>query len=466
MGPTYNTPGYEVTVPLGYIDEVAHTYAYYDGIYGVMNEHQLAIGECTTAGKVYAQPKAGECIFDIAALSRVAMERCTTAKEAIQLMGDLGVKYGYYGWGETLTIADTEEVWVFEITATPDQKSALWVAKQVPDGEVFAESNEFRIREVLKNDPTMMYSPNLFDVCIAEGWWDPNSGVEFDWLKAVSPGEYSNAYYSLRRVWSVLRRVAPSLNLSPNVEDTFTKAYPFSVKPDKKLTVADVFALHRDWYEGTEFDLTKGLAAGPFGSPNRYAGSSKLVKGAWERSVSVFRCDYSFVAQVRGWLPDAIGGVVWWGPDAPLGTAYVPFYSNHTDVTDAYDTGSHKQFDPNVAFWVHSFAANWADLKFSYMIEDIRAMQAKVEGREFTMQPAIESAALELYKIDPQLAIDFLTEYSNNNANRVVKEWWEFGQMLIAKYNDGYVNGKSVGYPDWWLKAVGYENGPLKHGLK
>jgi dipeptidase len=466
MGPGYDTPGFEPTKPLGYIEQVPHTYAYFDAVYGVMNEHQLSIGECTTAGNVYAMPKENVCIFDVAALSRVAMERCTKAREAIQLMGELAVKYGYYGWGETLTVADTEEVWVFEITATPDQKSALWVAKKVPDGEVFVESNEFRIREVLRNDPDMMYSPNLFAVCEAEKWWNPEKDKELDWLRTVSPGEYANPYYSLRRVWSVLRRVAPSLNLSPYVEDTYTKAYPFSVKPDKKLSVADVFALHRDWYQGTEFDLSKGLAAGPFGTPNRYGGASKLVKGAWERAVSVFRCDYSFVAQVRGWLPDPIGAVLWFGPDAPHSTAYVPFYCNHIDLPEAYDSGSHAKFDPNNAFWVHSFAANWADLKFSYIIKDIQAMQNKVEGRQFAQQPAIENAALQLYKVDPQLAIEFLTEYSNNNANRVVREWWEFGQTLITRYNDGYVDGNSVGYPDWWLKEVGYESGPLKHGLK
>ncbi|HQQ55674.1 MAG TPA: C69 family dipeptidase, partial [Mesotoga sp.] len=137
MGPTYDDPNYPPTEPLGYIDQVEHTYAYYDGAYGIINEHQLAIGECTCSAKVYAQAKAGECIFDVSALSKVALERCTTAREAIELMGALAVEYGYYGWGETLTVADTEEAWVFEICATPDQKSALWAAKKVPDGEVF-----------------------------------------------------------------------------------------------------------------------------------------------------------------------------------------------------------------------------------------------------------------------------------------------------------------------------------------
>ena len=461
-GEGYNTPGYEPTEPLGYIDQVEHTYAYMDAVYGVINEHQLAIGECTTAAKPYVKPTPGSAIFDVRALSLVAMERCTKARDAVQLMGELAVEYGYYGWGETFTVCDTEEAWVFEICGTPDKKSALWVATRVPDGTVFVEANEFRTREIATDDPeNQLYSPNLHEVATAEGWWDPNSGELLDWLQTVSPGEYSHPYYSLRRVWSALRRIAPSMNFSPRVENTYTKDYPMFVKPDKKLSVQDVFALHRDYYQGTDYDLTKGLAAGPFGSPDRNGGN-KLVKGAWERPISIFRCDYSWVAQLRDWLPDPIGGVLWFGPDAPHTTAYVPFYCGTTDLPYQYETGSHLEFDPEIAFWVHSFAGNWANLKFSYIIEDIKAMQKKTEDRQFIMQPAVEMAALELYKQDPQMAIDFLTDYSNNNAERVVKEWWDFDQMLIRKYNDGYVDGKTVDYPAWWLKEVGYEDGPME----
>ena len=462
-GPGYDTAGHEEMEPLGYIDQVEHTYAYIDGVYGVINEHQLAIGECTTGAKVYAVEEPGVRIFDIAALSRVAMERCTTAREAVELMGALAVEFGYYGWGETLTVADTEEAWVFEMTGDPDKKSALWAAKKVPDGTVFVEANEFRIRELDPNDPDTMYSPNLHQIAADNEWWDPNSGELLDWLRTVSPGEYSHPYYSLRRVWGVLNRVAPSLELSPWVEDGYTKDYPFSVVPDEKVSLQDVFELHRYWYQGTEFDLGEGLAAGPFGTPNRYAGGSKLVKGAWERPVSIFRCDYSFVAQLRGDLPDPIGGVLWFGPDAPHTTAYVPFYSGITEIPPQYSTGSHQEFDPNVAFWVHSFAGNWADLKFNYVIEDIRAMQKKTEDKLVLMQPAIEEAAVALYHQDPELAIEFLTNYCNDTAKDVVEEWWNFDMSLIVKYNDGYVDGESVGYPDRWLKDVGYEDGPTDY---
>ncbi|MDK2951103.1 MAG: hypothetical protein PWQ77_768 [Kosmotogales bacterium] len=465
-GEVYNTPGYEPTEPLGYIDQVEHTYAYFDAVYGVINEFQLAIGECTCAANTYAQGSA-ECMFDIAALSRVAMERCKTAREAIELMGSLAVEYGYYGWGETLTVCDKNEAWVIEMCASPDQKSALWVAKKVPDGTVFVESNEFRIREVNPDDPDMMYSPNLFEVTAEAGWYDPETDEVFDWLTTVSPGEYSHPYYSLRRQWSIYNRLAPSMELSPWVESGYTTEYPFSITPEEKLSIQDVFALYRDHLEGTEFDLTQGLAAGPFGSPNRYEGGNKLVTGAWERAVSLFRCAYTFATQVRDWLPDPVGGVVWWGPDAAHDTVFVPFYCQMTEIPAAYSTGSLDEFDKDIAFWLHDFAGNWADLKWSYMIKDIEALQSELEGKEVALQPAVEAAAVMLYETDPELCKEYLQDYCINNANEVVARCQEFCDFLVTKYHDGYVNvpniGSSVGYPAEWLMQVGYEDGPVDY---
>ena len=463
MGPTYNDPDLPATEPLGYIDQVEHTFGYFDAVYGVINEHQLAIGECTCSAKVYAQPSA-DCIFDVAALSRVAMERTTTAREAIELMGALAVEYGYYGWGETLTVTDPNEAWVFEICASPDKKSALWAAKKVPDGTVFVESNMFRIRELDPESPDNMFSPNLIDVATEAGWYDPSTGP-IDWMATVSTGEYSMPYYSLRRTWRVLDRVSPSLGLSPWVEDSFTKDYPFSIVPDKKLSVADVIDLFRDHYEGTEFDLTEGLAAGPFGNPNRYAGSSKLIKGSWERALSIFRCEYVFVTQSRDWLPDPVGGVVWWGAAAPHETILVPMYCGITDVPYAYDSGSLQEFDYNVASWAFNFMGNWAELKWSYMYPEIQELQKKIEGKLFTVQPAIEAAAAQLYETDPELCKEFLTDYVADVTDRVMAEVWDFNEYLITKYRDGYINipnvGSSAGYPDWWLDAVGYDEGHI-----
>ncbi len=476
-GPGYDTPGKPPTKPLGYIDQVPHTYAYFDGNYGIMNEHQLMIGECTDGAKIELKPEKGKRIFYSAELSRVALERCTKAREAVKLIGELIDKYGYYGTGETLLIADTEEGWVMEMCCgTLDEQGGLWVAKKVPDGEMFAAANEFRIREVDPDDPDMMFSKNLFEVAKKRKWWNPKEG-KLDWLKTVSFGEYNHPYYSLRRIWSIFRRTKPSANFSPWVEDSYTKEYPFSIKPDKKLSVSDVMALHRDHYEGTEFDMTKGLAAGPFGCPYRwigtYDGAQNNVNrdrkrwGAWERPISVFYAGYIYVNQARGWLPDPVGGVCWFGPDKPYLTAFAPFYVGVSDLPKSYQTGSTSKFDPRSAWWVFNLVAQKAGTKFSYIKEDVLAKQSEIENREFAMQTSIDKAASDLYKKDPALAREYLTNYSTDNANQVVKEWWELLDMLLQKYNDGYINdpkiGQEVGYPQEWLKAVGYANGPISY---
>ncbi len=480
-GPSYINNDLPQSVPIGYIEQVTHTYAYFDANYGVMNEHQLMIGECTDGAKVEPQPSS-ERLFYSAELSRVALERCTNARDAIELMGELIDEYGYYGTGETLLVADTEEGWVFEMCGYDENSSdGLWVAKKVPDGEVFVASNMFRIREVDPDDPDMIYSDNLFEVAKNKGWWDPEDGP-LDWLSTVSNGEYNHPYYSLRRQWSIFNRLSPSSNFSPWVENSFTYEYPFSIKPDNKLTVQDVFALHRDHYENTEFDMTKGIAAGPFGTPNRYIGeydgnqnnvndTNNEMVGAWERPVSVIYCGYVYVNQARGFLPDPIGGVCWFGPDKPSETCFVPFYVGMSELPKSYSTGTTEKFNSEVAWWVFNFVANWADLKYSYMTKDIQKLQKDLEDKEVIMQAAIETAALELYKIDETLAKEYLTRYSIDNTNYVLDKWRELAVILIEKYDDGYLNDENgmaqeIGYPQWWLDEVGYSDGPTSYEKK
>lgn len=225
-------------------------------------------------------------------------------------------------------------------------------------------------------------------------------------------------------------------------------------------------AIHRDHYEGTEFDLTKGLAAGPFGLPYRYSGGEgeKEVQGGWERPISVKGVSHCIVIQSRGWLPPSIGGICWFGHNTAATTCYVPFYAGITGMPEAYRTGSLTWFTRDSSWWAFNFVDNWADLKYSYMIKDINAAQERLEGKAFAMQPAVEKAAMELYEIDPSLADEYLTKYSTEHANYVVSEWWKLADYLIVKYSDGYNNiprvGKGVGYPAWWLKEVGF--GPIE----
>ncbi|GAJ06329.1 unnamed protein product, partial [marine sediment metagenome] len=238
------------------------------------------------------------------------------AREAVKLMGDLAVKYGYYLSGECHTVIDPNEAWIFFVHATPTLRNAMWVAQRVPDDEVAVVANRITIREIdLSNPDYFMASDNIFEIAKEQGWWDPADGP-FDFQRAYDKVRETPPYYNLRRQWRVYDLLAPSRQFKTWVEDVYTTEYPFSIKPDKKVSLQDLFRINRDHMEGTQFDLTKGPAAGPFGTPERYGGGAgeKEVKGGWERAISLNRTSYSYVIQSRSWLPDPIGGLVWYGP--------------------------------------------------------------------------------------------------------------------------------------------------------
>lgn len=438
-------------VKVGEIPEVEQTFARYDASYPFMNEKGVGIGETTIGGRNELFNDEGW--FDIMELERVALERASTAREAIRIMGELAVKYGYGDGGECLTVIDPNEAWQFEIFgAGPAEKGAVWAAKRIPDGEVGVSANHSRIPEI---DPTdtknVMASANVMKLAEEMGFWKKDQPFNFRKAYGDTP-----TLGSTRREWRVLTLLAPSLKLDP-----WNLDLPFSVKPDKKVTPQDLMRIHRDSYEGTEFDLTKGLAAGPFGNPNRWSGG-RPPQGTigWERSISIFRCAYATVIQSRGWLPPAIGGLVWFAEDDPKTSVYMPLYAGITRLPETLEIGSRDTLDRKAAWWAFDFVGNWANLRYDAMAKDIRAKSAAIEKGFFDQQAEVEKRALELHRQDPQKAKDFLTEYSNTMVQKTVDEWWKFGDFLIVKYNDGYINEngqeRSPGYPREWLDAVGY----------
>ncbi|MBU1910604.1 MAG: C69 family dipeptidase, partial [Verrucomicrobia bacterium] len=425
-GPDYEAPGLPQTEPIGFIPQVEHTYAYFDGNYGIMNEHQLMFGECTDGSKTDGTLPGPNRLFYSAELARVALERCTKAVDAVKLIGELIDTYGYYGTGETLPVADPKEAWVIEMVPGPGDVPGLWVAQKVPDGEVFVAANELRIRDIDPENPDQMFSTHLFSTATAQGWWKPEDG-KLDWLETVSLGEYNHPYYSLRRVWRLMTRLAPSHLFSPWVEDGYTRAYPFTIKPDKKLTREEVMALHRDHYEGTEFDLTKGGAAGPFSCPYRYLGDydaggdvadpTKKRDGAWERALSVYYCTYVFVCEGRQNLPDPIGGILWFGNGKPLETCFTPFYAGITAIAQPYKTCDPRMFTRDSAFWVFNFVENWAALNYVAIHADIVSKRETLEKEAFEAIVAADAEALKLYQEDPDKARAWLTEFCMNMAS-------------------------------------------------
>jgi dipeptidase len=439
----------------GQIRQVPHTYA----VVGYINENQVAIGETTFGGHRELTNREG--LLSYPALMELALERSRTAREAIQVMTDLVAEYGYRSSGESFSIGDKEEAWILEMIGPgPRGAGAEWVAVRIPDGEISAHANKARIGTFPLDDPdNALYSENVVSFAVEKGYYDPESGEPFSFCEAYCPATPSELRVTETRVWSLFRRAAPSLNLSPDYHRGVAGAdrYPLSVEPDRKLSVADVFALMRDHYEGTEFDMTQGIDAGPFGNPFRVRPLTWEVDGvqySWERPISTQQTAFSFVSQSRAWLPDGVGGVMWYSPDDTNYACYVPFYSSIDALPVSYTVGSLQEFSWEDAWWVFNFVSNYSNLMYSYMIQDVRAVQSELEGGFLARQAAVEKTAAELAQTNPDEMVRYLTQYSVSQAEEVVRRWRELGELLIVKYNDGYINGRSIGYPEEWLRRV------------
>jgi dipeptidase len=443
----------------GTIPQVPHTYA----VVGLMNEHQLAISETTTTGREELQDPDG--LIHYWTLMQLTLQRAKTAREAIKVMASLVEEFGYQSTAESFSIADPDEVWLMEMVGTgPGGKGAAWVALRIPDGYISAYANGPRVREFPLDDPeNCLFSENVVSFAVEQGYYDPSSGQPFSFAEAYDTPTVQSRRYTTTRVWSIFRRAAPSVELNPDYHRGVEGAepYPLWIKPDRKLSVADVMALMRDHYEGTPYDMTRGVDAGPYGDPNRWRPMEWEVDGktySWERPISTQQTGFSFVSQSRSWLPDAIGGVYWYGLDDTYTSCYVPLYAGIDGVPPSFTVGTIEKFSWDSAWWVFNFVANLANLKYSFMVEDILEVQREIEGRFLAMQPVVEQTALALADKDPDLMREYLTQYSVGQGEDMVRRWKELGEYLLTTYNDGYVAGKGEvverGYPESWLREV------------
>jgi dipeptidase len=444
----------------GEVKQVPHTYA----VVGLMNECQLAIGETTFGGRNELRNPDGLLHYFL--LMNLALQRAKTARDAVNVMGGLVEEYGYASTGESFSIADPDEAWIMEMIGPgPGGKGAQWVALRIPDGYVSGHANMSRIGEFPLNDPdNCLYSANVISFAEEKGYYDKSSGKPFSFRYAYDPPRPPALRACAARVWSMFRRSAPSQNFSPDFQRGVegAKPYPLWIKPDQKLSLQDVMHIMRDHYEGTPFDMTEGIDAGPFGCPVRCRDLTWEVDGieySWERPISTQQTGFSFISQSRKWLPDPIGGVYWYGVDDTYTTCYFPLYCCVQDVPEPFTVGDLQKFSWDSAWWVFNFVANYANLKYSYMVQDIQKVQAELEDQFLSLQPTIEKTALELYKTDPRLMAQYLTTYSVSQGEKVVKRWVELGEYLLTKYNDGYVKDergrpRGVGYPSEWLKDV------------
>jgi dipeptidase len=428
----------------------------------------------------------GDAVWDVANLQRIAMERCKTARCAIELMGKLATEDGYYGSndppetgagmyeesGEALTIIDPEESWVFHILPDNTGKSAIWAAQRLQPDHFAVVANKFIIRKFDFNDKeNFLGTPNMREIAVEAGFW-PKNRTDFDFALAFAPDAGSAPGWADRRTWHLFNWVAPALKLSP----TGPEEYPFSVKVEKKLSVHDIMAMNRDHFEGTEFDLAHNAAAGPYNNPNRYDRNRKpeYAGGYFERAISLHRTSYSFVAQARSWLPAPIGGILWFAHHAPHSSLFVPLYSSTKDLPKSWKTGTLYQLRRGNAWWAFAAVANFAEKMFMFIQRDVNKRQMRLEHEAVRECHERDNQALEALKQSSaenyDKAVQIMTDYTVKNAELQVNDWWEFLDYLFTKYRDGTVLQsfepplRAVGefYPAWWLGRVGYyDRGPL-----
>ena len=433
--------------PLGFIPQAPITY----NVVGNMNEHQVAITESTWGGrKELSDPKG---IMDYGSLIYIALQRSQSAREAIRVMTGLVRDYGYYSSGESFTIADKNEVWVLEMIGKgPKKKGATWVAIRIPDDAISAHANQARIHKIPFGDKeNCMYEKDVVNLAREYGWFK-GKDKDFDFQKAYNPYDFSGLRACEARVWSFFREFDKSMDKYTKLVkgDVNEEPMPLYIIPERKVTLADVRKGMRNHYEGTPLSMTQDPGAGAYRVPYRWRPMTFNVNGQEyvnERAIATQQTGFVLIAQLRSWLPDAVGGILWFGVDDANTAVLTPMYASITSIPECYrrGNGSMTEFSWTSAFWIHNWVANMAYHKYEPMIADIRPVQQQLEKGFDELVKTTDAKALELLKANPQQAISYLTEVCAKTANGTTERWKKLGEYLMVKYMDGNVKKEKDG---------------------
>ena len=503
---------------LGYIPEAAVTYQRV----GNMNEHQLIIAETTYGGRSELEDPKG--IMDYGSLIYVALERTKTAREAIKVIVDLANTYGYYSSGESFSIADTEEVWVMDLIGKgPNNKGIVWVARRVPDGYICAHANQARISTFPLNDPeNCMYAPDVISFAREMGYFE-GEDKDFSFCDAYAPLDFSGMRACEARAWAAFNILCDGKftfedeNGNIVTKDAYdyidyamgydkTKRFPLFVKPSRKISVKDVADVMRDHYEGTPMDMTQDIGAGGNALPYRWRpmgfehDGKKYIN---ERAIATQQTGFWFVGQSRGWLPDTIGGVNWFGCDDAATSYLTPIYTTINDVPECFRVGNGNMitYSPTSAFWVTNRVANACYKAYDMMAPTVRAAIDSWENEMISAVAKADEEALKMYNeaekkprkqikrndkakklVDPYASVrEYLTDFSVGNAQKIFNKWVDLEVLLLVKYIDGNVKAqnedgsfvtnehtdhipsgiKQPGYTAKWKEAVAKDHGNI-----
>lgn len=446
----------------GEIAEAPYTYA----VMGYINEHQVGITETTFGGRSELEDPKG--IIDYVSLMTIALQRSKTAREAIRVMTSLVQEYGYASEGESFSIADPNEVWILEMIGKgPKEKGAVWVAIRIPDDCIACHANQSRIHQFyMKDKKNVMYAKDVISFARKQGYFT-GKDADFSFADAYAPADFSAIRFCETRVWSFYNKWVNGMEQYLDYVDGKhigqAKPMPLYFKPKQKLSLQDVMNSMRDHYEGTPFDITKDVGAGPYEAPYRptpLVWEHKGKKYFNERPISTQQTAGTYVIQLRASLPNAIGGVLWYGNDDPNMVAYTPVYCCASKAPECYDPkdASDVKFSWNSAFWVENWVSNMTYPRYSQLFPSVKAAREELESKYASQQAEIEAQAKTLLSQDPARAKAYLTDYSAQCAKQMMNRWKQLGEYLIVKFNDQSIkpekDGKYEMTPDGLGKAV------------
>ena len=468
------------------IPQVAKTYS----TVGNMNENQVIIAETTYGGRSELVDETG--LMDYGSLIYITLQRATTAREAIDIMVELANTHGYASSGESFSVADENEAWIFEIigkgTKMVDGKNVnkgiVWVARRIPDGYICAHANQARISTFPLNDPeNCIYSEDVISFAREMGYFD-GKDEEFSFCQAYAPLDFSGARGCEARVWSFFNTFADGMDkyLDYAMGYNLNNPMPLWIKPDQKISPKQVFDAMRDHYEGTPMDMTTDIGAGGSKLPYRWRPMNFEVDGVTyvnERATATQQTGFWFTAQARNYLPDAVGGILWFGVDDAATSCLTPIYCSITDVPECFREGNGHmtQYSPTSAFWIFNRVAQFAYLRYDYIGAEVQKSADEWENAKLKEVLTVDNAAKGL-SLKKQK--EYLTDYSIQTAQNMFNRWVELDQYLMVKYIDGNIkvedengfvdngNGKNIpaspdqpGYSEKWKRAVAADNGDV-----
>ena len=439
----WETNAYKGTIP-----EAPVTY----NVVGNMNEHQVTIAETTFGGREELVDTTG--LLDYGSLIYIALQRSRTAREAIDVMTSLVEEYGYCSEGETFTLADPQEAWIMEMVGKgPGVKGAVWVAVRIPDDCVCAHANQSRIHRFMHYDEKgCLFAKDVVSFARSKGLYK-GKDKDFDFAATYCPIDFSGARACEARVWGFYRLCVDGMDRYfeyASGKDLTATPMDLFYRPNKQLSVQDVQAAMRDQYEGTSLDMTHDAGAGVYQSPSRprpLFWEHEGKKYFNERPIGTQQSSFTFVAQMRASLPDAIGGVLWFANDDSKTSAYTPVYCCVDTIPACYTktSGDDVSFSFKSAFWMCNWVANMVYPRFSLLYPDLEKRRTALEKSFFNQQQEVEAKALQLYGQDSKKAVAYLTDYSTAMADRMMEEWMQLAQFLIVKYNDNVVKPETDG---------------------